>query len=66
MHEEKEGKHYIQVEPMRTPENERTNAYCRLLLQLTRCNQDMKLIIDPEMCYHYLLKYVTKEELPTP
>ena len=25
----------------------------------------MKAIIDAEMCYHYLLKYVTKQEIPT-
>ena len=54
------NKLYITMEANRPPGNERINAYCRMLLQLVRANQDMKVICDPKLCFYYLLKYVTK------
>ena len=56
---------FLTMEPNRPPKNERINAYCRLLLELVRCNQDMKIICDPKLCFYYLLKYVTKQEEPS-
>ena len=56
----KDAKTFITVQPPRPEGNELTNQYCRSLLELVRCNQDMKIICDGNLCYHYLLKYVTK------
>ena len=56
----KNPKTYISLEPKRSVGDERVNQYCISLLELIRCNHDMKVICDSELCYHYLLKYVTK------
>ena len=41
-----ETKIYATVAPKRPLGSENLNQYCRALLHLFRCNQDMKIIID--------------------